>query len=273
MNIKGEDSCSAAVFISTIDSDVALTLQNCQFIQTNCQNGAIFFDGSSASSVQITGCTFDSYQTTLYACLRITFPLAFNFSENAFQNMNLESNCYTECIISNSNDSIEFDHITFNAITSSPEIFGGSALTVQSVKSIIFHYCGCTKCTQNNEDGNGGAVQMWMKEYLIDVEFNHLQFFSNVCQRKGGALVIQTLQKTTISNCKYPDNHATKYGGALYFNLENNEGIKTSDSLQISITNCEFKYNVALDGYAIFVDKHIGAGYYTLSENIYILPN
>ena len=134
----------------------------------------------------------------------------------------------------------------------------------------------------NYRAGDGGGVQLGFLRNLKEsaIKFEQCEFRDNKAIRHGGALAIQTTSTVEIINCTFESNSANSNidsfslellwenhfdkktqgrGGAIYINPAFSYTSSSSSGsdfsmVSVSIRECTFSMNLALDGYAIYIE-------------------
>ena len=133
----------------------------------------------------------------------------------------------------------------------------------------------------NYHAGDGGGIQIGFLRNLKEsaVKFEQCLFKNNKAIRHGGALAIQTTSTVEIIGCTFESNEANSNiassnllwenhfnkktqgrGGAIYINPSFSYTSSSSSSdidfsmTSLTIRDCTFSKNLAIDGYAIYIE-------------------
>ena len=98
----------------------------------------------------------------------------------------------------------------------------------------------------NNSATHSGAVWIWLRNSIVDINLESTDFINNTATNVGGAIQIQnvpgnhTAENTNFSNCTFENNTGPVSGGALYLQRTN-----------ANFNNCMFTQNKSLNGYPV----------------------
>lgn len=177
---------------------------------------------------------------------------------NIFKNVNIEQQANTDdenyvfLIINEECLPINFDNNSFINISTYYGGFGGS-INSFSDSSFEINFVDC-RFLNNTQNVNGGAIQTTknFNDGNISLTFQNCLFENNVANGNGGALCIWTQHDVVIECCSFISNNATNAkGGAIFISNQEN----STSKFQL-IKNCTFISNIAIDGFAIYIEGY-----------------
>ncbi|NUM33784.1 MAG: protein kinase [Candidatus Brocadiae bacterium] len=122
----------------------------------------------------------------------------------------------------------------------------GGAIHIEAGKLVIKKSC----FRENKADGDAGAIYACGLD--IEVELEEVIFADNKSERYGGAIVLNSEGKVTLSKCRLEDNRSKEDGGAIYA-----KGDSPAEIAEISMKDCVLAGNRSqINGGAVMLSFH-----------------
>lgn len=240
------------------------SLRNSKIIRTKHADGGIKFiqSDSNTNSITISNCIFDNCENENQRCFQINKQASttITFENNIIRNMIERGRSGYFGIINGNNraSTITITNLTLANNSCNSDYGGGSGLWIQNVGKLIFDRCNFINNTalstttsriqrpsnKNYYPGDGGGIQYGFTASIYDIElhFTECLFRDNKATRHGGAIAVQMNNNVEIRECIFENNIANYQPSNSQLLYENYFDLKTEGRGGAIYINPTFTY-------------------------------